>query len=300
MRKSKIKIIVIVGPTTIGKSTLAVDIARRFGGEIVSADSRQVYRGLDLGTGKITKKEMRDVPHHLLDVASPTQQFSVALYQKLATHAIADIARRDKLPVICGGTGLYIDALVRDIAIPEVPPNKTLRKKLAAKSTVELLEILQKLDPRRAKEIDAQNPVRLVRAIEIARVIGSVPPLQKNSPYDCLIIGLDMSDAILKQRIADRLLERLSKGMIAEAKHLHTKGLSWKRMDALGLEYRYLARHLRGELSRTQMIEELGSAIWQYVKRQRTWFRRDKSIQWFTPTNRKKIFLIIEKFLTAQ
>lgn len=296
--KTKIKIITVVGPTASGKSALAVEIARRFNGEIISADSRQVYRGLNLGTGKITKKEMCEIPHHLLDIANPKRQFSVAQYQKLAVRAVTEIARRGKLPVICGGTGFYVDSIIYSVTLPEVPPSKALRKKLSAKNADELFQMLQKLDPRRAMEIDAKNPARLIRAIEIARAIGNVSPLQKSGPrYNSLIIGLDMPDKILKERIKDRLTERLRKGMVAETNRLHANGLSWKRMEALGLEYRYLARHLREYLSREQMIDELNNAIWQYVKRQRTWFKRDKDIKWFTPTNQKKVSPLIKRFL---
>lgn len=276
----KQKIIVIVGPTASGKSDLAVKIAKEKNGEVISADSRQVYKGLDIGTGKVTKKEMEGVRHHLLDVASPKQTFTVALFKRKAEKAIADITSRGKIPIICGGTGFYIDSLVFDMDIPEVPPNKELREKLEKKSLEQLFKELQKLDPERAAEIDSKNKVRLVRAIEIAKAIGKTPKIKKLEKYDVEWIGVDWPDDILKERIHTRLLKRIKSGMIKEAQNLHEKGLSYKRMEALGLEYRYLARFLKNEITREEMISELSTKIWQYAKRQRMWFKRNNEIKW--------------------
>lgn len=283
------KLIFILGPTASGKSDLAVEIAGRFNGEVVSADSRQVYRGLDIGSGKITKSEMRGIPHHLLGVANPARQFSVSEYQRLAKRAIADIIKRGKIPIICGGTGYYIQSIVDNIAYPVVPPNQILRKKLSTKNTGELFKILAKLDPRRAREIDAKNPARLIRAIEIATSLGSVPNMEVGPPYyDILQIGITLPPEILKERIKIRLEKRSRKGMIAEAKRLHQKGLSWKRMRALGLEYRVLADFLTETISRDEMKNCIMLEIVQYAKRQMTWFKRDKRIMWITPPQRNK------------
>ncbi|MEK7081361.1 MAG: tRNA (adenosine(37)-N6)-dimethylallyltransferase MiaA, partial [Patescibacteria group bacterium] len=239
------KILVVVGPTASGKSDLAVYLAKKFGGEVISADSRQVYKGLDVGTGKITKKEMFGISHHLLDVASPKRVFTVTEYKSLAEKALGDIWRRGKVPIVCGGTGFYIRAVIDNLIIPEVPPDKKLRRRLDKKTVDELFAILKSLDPRRAKEIDAKNPRRLIRAIEIATALGHVPRLEASLPsYDVLKVGLTLPDKILKQRIHIRLFARISRGMVAETKRLHKQGLSWKRMDELGLEYRYLARYL--------------------------------------------------------
>ncbi|MCC6290472.1 tRNA (adenosine(37)-N6)-dimethylallyltransferase MiaA [Candidatus Nomurabacteria bacterium] len=163
------QVLVIVGPTASGKSALAVQLAKKFDGEIISADSRQVYRGLDIGSGKITEKEKRGIPHHLLDIASPKRIFTVARYQKLAKQKIAEIIGRGKLPIICGGTGFYIQAIVDDLALPKVKPDSRLRKSLAQKTVPELFKMLQKLDSNRARKIDRNNPRRLIRAIEIAK-----------------------------------------------------------------------------------------------------------------------------------
>ena len=290
----KPQMIAIVGPTASGKSDLAVRLAKKFGGEVISADSRQVYKGLDIGTGKVTKKEMAGIPHYLLDVVSPKKQYSVAEFQRDANKAIADILKRGKLPIICGGTGFYVDALVYDSLLPDVPPNEALRKKLDRETTESLYEILKKIDPERAETIDAQNPRRLVRAIEIAQALGKVPERSFNSSFTPLFIGIKVPAEILKERIHVRLLKRMKGGMLAEAKTLHEKGLSWKRMEELGLEYRYLARYLRGAITKSEMLIQLESAIIQYAKRQHTWFKRNTNIHWVeydSPAKAEKIVL---------
>lgn len=296
----KPKLIVVLGPTTTGKSALAVDIARAVDGEIVSADSRQVYRGMNLGTGKITKREMRSIPHHLLDVANPKRQFSVAQYAKLADRAIADIIRRGKTPIICGGTGFYIDTLVSGAGVPDVPPNPSLRKTLASLSAEKLFFKLQKIDPDRAKTIDANNPVRLIRAIEIATTLGSVPPINRTQKYTVLSIGLNTEDAVLKEKIRIRLHQRMKAGMLAEAKHLRAEGLSWKRFFSLGLEYRALGKFLQEKISRADMLEMIEKETWQYVRRQRTWFRNKTETIWLDSSKKsdlKKSLTLAKAFL---
>lgn len=279
----KQKVLVIVGPTASGKSDLAVDLAKRFNGEVISADSRQVYRGLDVGSGKITKRDMRGVPHHLLDVVNPKKVFSVADFTRLANKAIADITARGKLPIICGGTGFYIDALVYGLSIPEVPANNTLRKELEHKSLEELCAMLAQLDPERTETIDQHNKVRLVRAIEIAHTLGAVPKLNQHERFDTYWIGLSWPDEVLRTRIHTRLLARMKRGMLAEATRLHAAGVSWKRMEQLGLEYRYLARLLQKKMTKNEMLTELETKIWHYAKRQKMWFKRNKAIRWITP-----------------
>jgi len=275
------KIIVILGPTASGKSALAVKIARKFNGEIISADSRQVYKGLNIGTGKITKKEMGGIPHHCMDIVSPKKIFTVVDFKKCAEKAIEKIFAQNKIPIIVGGTGLYIQAVVDNIVLPEVKPNWKLRKELEKKTTEEMFKMLKKLDPKRAKTIDAKNPRRLIRAIEIAEALGKVPNLEVEPPsWKAIQIGIKLGDEKLKENINKRLMDRLKKGMVAEAQKLHSQGLSWKRMDELGLEYRYLAKFLKGEISKEEMIDKLKSEIWQYAKRQMTWFKRDKRIKW--------------------
>lgn len=295
----KPKILVILGPTATGKSDLAVRLARKFRGEVVSADSRQVYKGLNIGTGKITKEEMQGVHHWLLDVAKPQDIFSVADFKQLAEEKIKTILKRSKLPMIVGGTGFYIQSIVDNIVLPQVPPNLTLREELEKKSINELVSILKKLDETRLKTIDAKNPVRLIRAIEIAQTLGKVPEMIKSqTEYEFLQIGLKLNTDEMKAKIKKRLIFRMKNGMIEEAETLHKKGLSFERMRELGLEYRYLADLLEGKLSKKEFMEKLETEIYQYSKRQITWFKRDKKIQWFKPKDIKKIQTLVSQFLT--
>lgn len=302
---SKPKVIVILGQTATGKSDLAVSISLRlrseqakYGAEIISADSRQVYKGLDLGSGKITKKEMMGVRHHLLDVINPKKVFTVSEYQKKAIYAMDEIIKRGKMPIICGGTGFYVDAVVSGIIFPEVPPNIKLRKTLEKKTSIELFKILKSLDISRAKDIknknEQNNKVRLIRAIEIAKALGKVPKITQDSPvYEFIKIGLYLPDEILKERINRRLLKRMKLGMLAEAKKLHKQGLSWRRMEELGLEYRYQALYLQNKISKQEMLEKINTESFKYAKRQMTWFKRDKEVQWFNSLDKD----LIEKIL---
>lgn len=276
------KLIVILGPTASGKSKLAIKLARFFHGEIISADSRQVYKGMNIGTGKVTPKEMRGVPHHLLDLVSPKTRFTVADYQKLALKKIKEIFQRKNLPIIVGGTGFYIQAITDGIVIPAIKPNWPLRKKLEKKSVVELYKMLKKLDPQRAKTIEKKNPRRLIRALEIVLTTKKpVPQLIKTPlPYQVLFLGLKKSKQELKRLIHQRLIKRLKSGMIDEVKKLKKSGLSWKRLEEFGLEYKWLAFYLQNKISYQEMIRKLQHAIEQFAKRQMTWFRRNQKIKW--------------------
>lgn len=323
------KIIVILGQTATGKSDFAVEIAREILGEIISADSRQVYKGMNLGTGKITKKEMKGIPHHLLDIVSPSKPtsmqggiFTVSDFQKLANKKIEEIIKRGKIPIICGGTGFYIDAIVNGTVFPNVPPNKELREKLSKKTALQLFEILKKLDKNRAKNIDKNNKVRLIRAIEIAKALGKVPKLKirlatfsapaefvSGHKFEVLKIGLTLPPEILKKRIRTRLLSRIKKGMIREIENLHKSGVSWKRLNSFGLEYRYVALYLQKiktmpslklRQAKKEMIEKLNTEIWHFAKRQKTWFKRDPNIIWIDPlkkSEKNKADKEIKKFL---
>jgi len=292
------KLLVILGPTATGKSDLAVALALKFNGEVVSADSRQVYKGMDIGTGKITHEEMRGVLHHLLDVVDPTEQFSVANYQELANKAIADIISRGKLPILCGGTGLYIKAVTQNSELPKVPPDYALREDLDTWDTEDLVVELERLDPNRAENIDKANRRRLVRAIEIARAIGPVPELIETSAYNTLYIGLQVHGPLLKERINKRLLARLESGMIEEVKKLHEAGVTWKRLESFGLEYKYVAMFLQGVLNKEQMIIKLESEIWQYAKRQVTWFKKfAPDTMWFDALKQELIIKQVDEWI---
>ncbi|MEK7525539.1 MAG: tRNA (adenosine(37)-N6)-dimethylallyltransferase MiaA [Patescibacteria group bacterium] len=285
MPKSKLKVIIIVGPTASGKSSLAIKLAKRFKGEIISADSRQVYKGMDIGTGKVTKQEQRMIPHHLLDVADPKKDFSVARYIQLAEKAILDIHSRGKLPIICGGTGFYIDALLGTATLPEVPPNKKLRKHFNKFSAQHLFEMLRKLDPRRAHNIDRHNKRRLIRALEIIAQTGKpIPEPKPESKYDTLWVGINLSKEKLAKRIEKRLDDRLKHGMVTEVKKLHNQGVGWKRLENFGLEYRWIAHYLQNKVSKEEMRNLLLRDIIKYSKRQMTWWKRNKEINWITST----------------
>ena len=276
------KLIVVLGPTASGKSELAVKLTEKFNGEVISADSRQVYKGMDIGTGKITEKEMRSILHHLLNVASPKKRFTVAQYRKLALRAIDKIFKKNKVPILCGGSGFYIQAVVDGITIPEVKPDPLLRFNLDRLKTEELFKKLKKLDSRRAKTIDRHNRRRLIRALEIViKTKKPVPILEKKSlPYPVLMVGIKKTPEELKKLIKKRLLRRFQKGMIAEVKRLRESGLSWKRLEDFGLEYRYVAKYLQGKLTYQEMMEKLQKEIEHFAKRQMTWFKRDKRINW--------------------
>lgn len=298
MQNKKPKVLAIVGPTASGKSSLAVMIAKKYEGEVISADSRQVYRGLDIGTEKITKEEMAGIPHHLINVCDPHETFTVEIFKRQAAEAIADIFERGKLPIIVGGTGWYVDALLYDVDIPSVPPNTELRDMLEAKTVEELFLLLETKDPERASTIDRHNKRRLVRALEIAEALGSVPLLnEKNMAYDALIIGIETEDGVLKKRIETRLDQTLDRGLIDETRKLHESGITWERMGEFGLEYNIAGRFLRGEINEKTMRERMRHELWQYVKRQRTWFKRNKDIEWFDPGEAEKIFAVIDTFI---
>jgi len=302
----KEKTIVILGPTAVGKTTISIEIAKALDGEVVSADSRQVYRGLDIGSGKVTPSEMNGVPHHLINIANPEEIFSVSDYLHLGRESLNDILTRKKVPVVVGGTGFYIDALLGNISLPNVPADPSLRFQLSGFSLEELNAELQNLDPERTKTIDTKNPVRLIRAIEIARALGATPQSAPEAPYNVLYIGLTLPLTQLQEKIRTRLLARLELGMLDEAIRLHAHGLSWERMENLGLEYRYMARHLQEHISYEEMVAQLELEIRHYAKRQMTWFKRNKDIQWFTPNTvdgfnpeqKKEILALTKNFIS--
>jgi tRNA dimethylallyltransferase len=280
------KLVVILGTNASGKSDLAIRLAGQFGGEIVSADSRQVYRGLDLGSGKITPAQAGTIHHHLIDVADVSEYYSLAQYQRAAYSAIDSIAASGKVPFLVGGTGLYVSAVVEGYELVDVPPNEPLRAELEPLPLAQLVERLEKLDPEAAAGIDKSNQRRLIRAIEIAAAGRAHSAARKRSPrYDCLQLGLTWPREILEQRIDRRLWDRLANGMIQEVAALRARGVSDTRLEKLGLEYRFIPRYLRGELGSIDNLRvQLGVAIRQFAKGQLTWFRRDNRIIWLDPS----------------
>ena len=283
----KPKVIVILGQTATGKSALAVKISKALAvsgieSEIISADSRQIYKGLDIGTGKILKKEMKGVPHHLLDVVNPKNKFTVAEYKKLAEEEIEKIIARGKTPIICGGTGFYIDAITKGVIFPEVPPNLKLRKILEKKSASELFKMLQKFDSVRAKNIDQKNKVRLIRAIEIVKALGKVPKIKEIKPkYEFIKIGLYLPENKLKNKIQKRVKKMFADGLLKEIKKLKKSGISNKRLKEFGFEY--------FEPTEEKVILE----TLKYAKRQMTWFKRDPEIKWFDASKPLNLSLIL-------
>ena len=271
------KLIVIAGTNASGKSGLGVELASRYGGEVVSADSRQVFRGLDLGSGKITPQEMRGVPHHLIDVCQPGDFFSMADFQRLAYAAIDGIQARGKLPFLVGGTGLYVDAVAEGYELSNRAPDLALRAELETHTTPELYQMLQEKLP--GTEIDPRNRNRVMRALE-RLAADDYHPGKRQPRYEVLKLGVSWDRETLKQRIDERLERRLRDGMVQEVQGLLDAGVSREFLMKLGLEYRYLTRYLDGELTYEQMVLELGNAIKKFAKRQVTWFKKDPAIHW--------------------
>jgi len=272
----KNKIIVILGPTASGKTKLAVDLAVKFNGEIVSADSRQVYRGMDIGTGKDLGEYT--VPYHLIDVVSPKIRFDLAKYQELAFKAIDDILRRGKLPILAGGSGLYLQAVVDNYKLSDVKNNLALRKSLEKLSAAALFSKLYKLSPKLAAKLnnsDKNNQRRLIRYLEILGQDENFKNRKGRRKYDALLIGVKFSKGILEQRIFKRLLSRLKEqNMIGEIENLHQAGLGWKKLEEFGLEYKFIAQYLQNKLTYEELVKNLSIAIYQFAKRQLTWFKR--------------------------
>ena len=279
---TKKKLVAVVGTNASGKSSLGVKLAKHFGGEIVSADSRQVFRGLDLGSGKITPEEMQGVKHHLLDVAEPNEFYSMADFQKQAYEAIDDIHAREKLPFLVGGTGLYVASVTEGYLLSDRMPNLAYREELEKLSTPELYDMLVKAVP--DIEIDRNNRNRVMRVLEKLES-GDTQPAASERKYDVLKLGVSWDREILRQRIDERLERRMKAGMVDEVRTLMQNGASTEFLMKLGLEYRFLTRYLQGEYAcEEDMTNELAQAIKKFAKRQMTWFRRDSEIHWLNMT----------------
>lgn len=274
----KPKLVVIEGTNASGKSGLGVALAAHYGGEVVSADSRQVFRGLDLGSGKITPEEMQGVRHHLIDVAEPNEFFSMHDFQRLAYEAVDDVRARGRTPFLVGGTGLYVASVTDGYVMSDTEPDLEYRAYLETMNTPKLYEMLRELRPE--MEIDEKNRNRVMRQLE--KIHDGDDHSAPNAPrYDCLKLGVTWPRPVLRARIDERLDRRLEQGMIEEVQGLLDRGASVEFLKKLGLEYRFITQYLIGEIpDGNEMVELLRTAIKQFAKRQTTWFRRDKDIQW--------------------
>lgn len=278
------KLVVVTGPTACGKSALGIALARTYNGEIVSADSRQVYRGLDIGTAKVTAAERALVPHHLLDVADPGDVYTVARFQQEAIEAIEAILACGHQPFLVGGSPHYIQAVVDHLDIPPVAPQPELRARLEQCSQAELLAELERLDPLGVATIDRQNPRRVIRALEVSLVTGRPFSEQRRAAaplYTCLQLAIEWPRAELYARIDQRVDERMEQGMVEEVRQLLAAGIAHERMEDFGLEYRHISRLLRGEYAtEAEMVQRLKFAIHDFTRRQLTWLRKDPRILW--------------------
>jgi tRNA dimethylallyltransferase len=273
-KKYPFNLLTILGPTASGKTRLAVALANELGGEIISADSRQVFRGMDIGTGK-DLHEYDGVPYHLIDILDSGAEFSVFAFQRLFQQAFFEIAGRGRLPLLCGGTGLYLDAVLRGYRMAAVPEDAALRSDLAGMSDQELVVLLRKYQPGLHNTTDLLDRRRTIRALEIALYeAGSHTDEEPLPDLRPLVLGIRWERNELRRRITERLRQRLQDGMIDEVQQLHAVGVAWERLDYYGLEYRFVGAFLRGELTRNDMFQKLNSAIHLFAKRQENWFRK--------------------------
>lgn len=279
------KLIVITGPTSSGKTDLSIRLAQKFNGEIVSADSRQVYKGMDIGSGKVTPEEMQGIPHHLLDVANPADRFTLADYLPLALHAIDDIIARGKTPFLVGGTPLYIQAIVDNYILPPSQEDPALRAQREAQPLATLVRELKEKDPTAHQRIDLNNKIRVIRALETTseRSNGTEHNKQGEPRYNILMIAPDISREELYRKADQRVDDRIQQGMIQEVEKLMGAGVPNERLYGFGQEYRFCFEYIEGEWeSEEEMVRHLKYAIHSFVRRQMTWFRKEPRIHWIT------------------
>jgi tRNA dimethylallyltransferase len=304
-RKSR-NLLVILGPTATGKTELAVGLARRIGGEIISADSRQVYRGMDLGTGKDLNEYIRGgvkVPCHLIDIFDPTEECSVFTYQKLFYRCFQEIIERGNVPITVGGTGLYLDAVIRGYRMPAVPEDRILREELEGEGMAALGRRYLSVCPDVHNMTDLRERRRLIRAIEIAEFARRhSEDSEPRIPISPLVVGIHCERKTLRRKITDRLEARLAAGMVEEVLRLKEKGLGWERIDSFGLEYRYIGLYLQERMTREEMVKILNIRIHQFAKRHETWFRRMEKkgvrIHWIEDIDTDKVLSLITQFET--
>ncbi|MDD4289753.1 MAG: tRNA (adenosine(37)-N6)-dimethylallyltransferase MiaA [Patescibacteria group bacterium] len=294
----KQKIICVVGPTACGKTKLGVELANKFNGEIISADSRQVYIGMDIGTGK-DLCDYGTTPYHLIDIENPKKQITLSDWQKLAIKTIKEIDNNKKVPFIVGGTGLYINSIVDGYVLYDEKIDLDLRKKLNDTPLLELQKMLKKIDKNSYSKIDIKNKRRVIRAIEIAKSGSSISKKTKKKLFDSLLIGITFDRSVINKRIDERLKHRLEEEhMIDEIYNLHKQGVSWKRLEDFGLEYRYISRYLQKKIDYDELFIQLSTAIHRFAKRQMTWFNKRSDIIWVK--DYKEAEELVNKFLSHE
>jgi len=305
------KLVAIIGPTAVGKTRLGIEIAKRFNGEVISGDSMQIYRGMDIGTAKVTEEEMDGIPHHLIDIKNPEERFSVADFQSLVEEKIADISARGKLPIIVGGTGLYIQSVLYEYEFSEAPADPSFREQLEKKAREEGNEAVYRelalLDPKAAEELHPNNVRRVIRALEIVRSTGR--PLEESrngskprQKYKSAVIGLTMDREKLYDRINRRVDQMVSEGLIEEVRGLYNQGLrECQSIQAIG--YKEIYEYLDGETAFNDAIVNLKQNTRRYAKRQLTWFRNKMDVEWYDMTveaDHSKIFAEIFKYIEGK
>ena len=289
------KVIIIVGPTAVGKTNLSIKLAKKLNAEVISGDSMQVYKGMDIGTGKVTEKEMEHIPHHMLNILHPDDPFSVADYQKRVQRTISDLNKRNITPLLVGGSGLYIQAVLYDYVFSNQKRDETLTKQLEARLETEgnlaLYEELQQVDPVQAENIHPNNKRRLIRALEVYQATGKTlserqSEQSKTSKYDYYIIGLKMDRETLYEQINQRVDTMIQNGLVEEVKYLYKQGYeNTQAMKAIG--YKELIPYIKGETDLDAAVQLLKRNSRRYAKRQYTWFKNQMNIHWYDVTNTK-------------
>jgi len=301
----KEKLIVILGPTAVGKTRFAVKLADKFNGEIISADSRQVYKHMDIGTGKDLddyKINDREIPYHLIDIIEPIEEFDLFHFRKLFKDAFEEITSKDHVPFLVGGTGLYIHSILKNYKIPEVEFDIVRYKELELLPIEKLRAMVIEKKPNAHNTTDLIEKTRMIKAIIIAE-LKELTTENHNLDFQALVIGLKDNREKIKENITKRLKQRLQNGMIEEVENLLKSGITYEKLDFFGLEYKFIGRYLKGELNYNDMYQKLNSAIHKFAKRQMTWFRKMEregiNIHWIEKGNEDTVYPIIEKFLSS-
>ncbi len=307
------KVIVLIGQTASGKTDTAIRLAKELDGEVISADSRQVYKHLNIGTDKVSEEQMQGVPHHLIDITDPlTDTYTVSDFVRDATTAIVDIHKRGKVPIVAGGTMLYIDALFGKVQVPEVPPNAKLRAELEQRGRTSLFAELQSKDPRRAEQMIVErqdtNKRRLIRALEVVKALGQVPKVDGlsavESAYDILWLGLQNEPKAQKDKINKRNAKMLAGDLLNEVKELQNIGITQDQFNTFGFEYKYTAMLLSGTpiiLDNPPTLDDvllkMNSGTWRYAKKQRAWWADRSEINWYKSSEYAQLKSQVKNFL---